>query len=137
MWSWDGRSSQHRSPGRGTGINRVRVPELRIRDERAHSSRWRPIAELFVFDTGRFRAVSQAARQSVFISPAVLKAWVMTARMSTAEDGGAPGGTGGPTGPTGLWSIVIAVGGRFRTGWLSFAAALRGACARPQNFAMR
>ena len=89
---------------------------------------------LFVFDTGRFRAVSQAARQSVFISPAALKAWVMTPRMSTAEDGGAPGGTGGLTG---LWSIAMAVGGRFRTGVLSFAAALWVACAKPQNFAMR
>jgi len=69
------------------------VPELRVRDERAHSFRWRLIAELFVFDTGRFRAVSQAARQSVFINPAALKAWSMTARMSTAEEGGAQGNT--------------------------------------------
>jgi hypothetical protein len=45
MWSWDGRSAQHRPPGRGTGIDRVRVPELRLRDQRAHSSRGRPIAE--------------------------------------------------------------------------------------------
>ena len=110
------------------------MPELRVRDERAHSFRWRLIAELFVFDTGRFRAVSQAARQSVFISPAALKAWVMTPRMSTAEDGGAPGGTGGLTG---LWSMAMAVGGRFRTGVLSFAVPLWVACAKPQNFAMR
>src|SRR4051812_21084764 len=54
MCNWNGRSAQHRRPGGGTGADRVRVPELRVRDERPHSSRWRPITQLF--ETGRRRS---------------------------------------------------------------------------------
>jgi hypothetical protein len=56
--------------------------------------------------------------------------------MSTAEDRGAPVDEDGLGG---LSSITMAEGGRgvFPTDLLSLAAALRGTCARPQNFAMR
>ena len=60
---------------------------------------------------------------------------VMTARMSMAEDRGAPVEA---EGLSGLSSITMADGGRgvFPTDLLSLAAVLRGTCARPQNFAM-
>ena len=60
----------------------------------------------------------------------------MTARMSMAEGRSAPVEEDGRSG---LSSITMADGGRavFPTDLLSSAAALRGTCARPQNFAMR
>ena len=111
------------------------MPKLRVRDKRACSSRRQPIAGLFV-SKRPISIVSAGGRQSVFISPAALRAWVMTARMSTAEDRGAPVDEDGRSG---LSSVTMVEGGRgmFPTDLLSSAAALRGTCARPQNFAMR
>ena len=89
MWSWDGRSAQHRPPGRGTGIDRVRVPELRLRDQRAHSSRGRPIAEFLSSTRADFGNFHWRPRLHQPRSP---KALVITARMSTAKAGSARGG---------------------------------------------
>jgi hypothetical protein len=40
MWNRDGRGAHHRPSGRRTGTDRIRVPGLRVCDQRAFSSRW-------------------------------------------------------------------------------------------------